>query len=638
MHLLRKLFKLGGILTVFLYSGTLGAITFTLDDTRNTFLLDHNSIETTRLSSNELLHSVQNLSDQLKPIDENSGIGDATWYVFKLKNTSKITEKWFFKTGVVQPELFRIITQKEENYAILLDYTVKDSFHQRPETNRRLLATPFKLEKQEILTIYVQYRGIANFPLRLEVVTRDTYQKETSYFDLVAGAILGVLLVIFLFFLFQSILMPSWTKIYFSCFVFSMALFTAQIIGITFKFIWPDLPLFNFRFISVSGCLTYVWYYLFTSSIFNLKTNNYYLYICCQLFALTAIAFSIIGLFINMSTWIAYFALLALPVPVVVGIWAKNKKLPSSSFFIVGSSTHCTSAYIFTLAILGVSFDQQHNAYTFAQLGQLFDLIIFAASIIYQSKIVQKELYERLNQNLKDAEALVQLELEKSQSYNKLQDNILQIAAISHDLIHPIASLKMTLSVVDEEKNALVKKKMGETVNYAEEILKTLIVDSKNEILANEQKIDLNLLLTEVKQRYQASFDNKKIRLRIKTQETHIVASNIILNRIVDNLLSNSLRNIEKGGILITIRKRKEMNNVLLQIWDTGKGMDKDTLKKLNSNEWKVNHNTPSKEGYGLGLIIIISLCQSSGYEYFVNSKLNRGTCFSILIPKKPVL
>ena len=196
----------------------------------------------------------------------------------------------------------------------------------------------------------------------------------------------------------------------------------------------------------------------------------------------------------------------------------------------------------------------------------------------------------------------------------------------------------MTLSVVDEEKNALVKKKMGETVNYAEEILKTLIVDSKNEILANEQKIDLNLLLTEVKQRYQASFDNKKIRLRIKTQETHIVASNIILNRIVDNLLSNSLRNIEKGGILITIRKRKEMNNVLLQIWDTGKGMDKDTLKKLNSNEWKVNHNTPPKEGYGLGLIIIISLCQSSGYEYFVNSKLNRGTCFSILIPKKPVL
>ncbi|NJM43395.1 MAG: sensor histidine kinase [Brachymonas sp.] len=40
-----------------------------------------------------------------------------------------------------------------------------------------------------------------------------------------------------------------------------------------------------------------------------------------------------------------------------------------------------------------------------------------------------------------------------------------------------------------------------------------------------------------------------------------------------------------------------------------------------------------SQQGYGLGLFIVKSLCEQCAYEFRVQSKIDRGSCFSVLIP-----
>ncbi len=103
------------------------------------------------------------------------------------------------------------------------------------------------------------------------------------------------------------------------------------------------------------------------------------------------------------------------------------------------------------------------------------------------------------------------------------------------------------------------------------------------------------------------------------------------LNQVLMNLLINACQAIEGEGE-IRIKTETEDETVLIQIGDTGKGIPKHHISKIFDPFFTTK---PVGEGTGLGLSISHKIIKQHGGSITVDSEIDRGTTFSITIPRK---
>ena len=107
-----------------------------------------------------------------------------------------------------------------------------------------------------------------------------------------------------------------------------------------------------------------------------------------------------------------------------------------------------------------------------------------------------------------------------------------------------------------------------------------------------------------------------------------------VLRMSIENLVTNAIQYTPVGGI-ITIGIKKNIDGVLIEIADTGIGVDKEDQEKIFS---KLFRSEMAKEvnsnGSGLGLYIVKSFIDKAGAKILVDSEEGKGTVFSILIPE----
>ncbi len=109
------------------------------------------------------------------------------------------------------------------------------------------------------------------------------------------------------------------------------------------------------------------------------------------------------------------------------------------------------------------------------------------------------------------------------------------------------------------------------------------------------------------------------------------------LNQVFMNLINNSIQAIEenKSNItkgIITIETLEKEDSILISIADNGIGMNKDTQKKIFDPFF-----TTKKvgQGTGLGLSIVYTIIQNHQGKIEVQSNINEGCVFTIILPKK---
>jgi CheY-like chemotaxis protein len=101
----------------------------------------------------------------------------------------------------------------------------------------------------------------------------------------------------------------------------------------------------------------------------------------------------------------------------------------------------------------------------------------------------------------------------------------------------------------------------------------------------------------------------------------------------VRNLVSNAVRYTERGGVLVAARQRRP-GTVLLQIWDTGRGIPADA-QGLVFEEF-VQLDNPGRDrskGLGLGLAIVQRSVRLLGARLSLRSVPGRGSCFTLELP-----
>ncbi len=217
---------------------------------------------------------------------------------------------------------------------------------------------------------------------------------------------------------------------------------------------------------------------------------------------------------------------------------------------------------------------------------------------------------------------------------NKVLSTVGKMAGmIIHDINNPLTVIKNYIDLVrmgddDEMKN--YAKIMSSELNRLMDMLDELIIFMKKgseKLNLSRQKIS-NIITDHCEKTRKTFLKNKiKIDLRLNYNGSIMIDKNKFI-RVLQNLLNNAGDAIKKNGKII-ITTKKNNNYVNIQISDTGKGMDKETEKKI----FKPFFSGEKKRGFGLGMYIVKQIISQHNGVIKIVSTSNKGTTFSVKLP-----
>ncbi len=244
-----------------------------------------------------------------------------------------------------------------------------------------------------------------------------------------------------------------------------------------------------------------------------------------------------------------------------------------------------------------------------------------------------------------NAQLYIQLQeaLQREQEANRQKSAF--FASASHELRTP---LNIILGYIDLVRDGVI----GKIDQEAEEILGrvrravhhliVLINDlldlariERAEFQVTWEPVSLEELLNELCTHWEKPIRDKGLSLR-RTEDTClplITSDRGRLRQILDNLLGNALKFTQVGQITIgtCVHERS------LEIWvkDTGIGIDQVDQDRIFDEFWQIEHEATSRfNGVGLGLAVCKKLVRLLGGTITVESTLNRGSTFSVMLPR----
>ena len=153
------------------------------------------------------------------------------------------------------------------------------------------------------------------------------------------------------------------------------------------------------------------------------------------------------------------------------------------------------------------------------------------------------------------------------------------LASASHDILQPLNAAKLYLSALQEaqlssDAGELVKK-LGDSLNASEVLIATLLDIARldqGDMQPKMGAVALMPLISPLMEEFSMSAAAKGLHLKGRLQDLWVETDRTYLYRILQNLLSNALKYTSNGKVLLSVRKRQ--TGVLIQVWDTGSGID----------------------------------------------------------------
>ncbi len=215
------------------------------------------------------------------------------------------------------------------------------------------------------------------------------------------------------------------------------------------------------------------------------------------------------------------------------------------------------------------------------------------------------------------------------------------VNAMTHEFKRPISGAVAMVATIPFylEKHMFdkVNEYAGKTMNelniltaYTQRI-QQISNNEKGNFSINRTTLQLTDFFTSIIGKY-----NKDERLKIdftnESRRTEFSADIIHFSNVIENLIENAIKySIENPEILIRI---SDANNKLrITVSDNGIGIANEDLKRIFDKYYRVNRKeTKNKPGFGLGLTYVKSVIDAHGASISVESRLNEGSTFCIII------
>ncbi|RZM23102.1 MAG: HAMP domain-containing protein [Pedobacter sp.] len=214
------------------------------------------------------------------------------------------------------------------------------------------------------------------------------------------------------------------------------------------------------------------------------------------------------------------------------------------------------------------------------------------------------------------------------------------IATVSHEFKTPIASMKMSIQLLeneqtgtlnDEQKNLIsgLRDDTDRLLRTTGELLNITQVETGNTAMALEPcNVDTIINAAIEGNKVQAGAKQIVIRSNIPSGLPEILADKEKAIWIVSNLISNAIRYSYENST-IEIHSEIKQGNVLIAVKDHGIGIADNYLSKVFDKYFRVPGT--QREGTGLGLAISKEFMEAQGGEISVSSNPGEGSCFTLL-------
>jgi len=225
---------------------------------------------------------------------------------------------------------------------------------------------------------------------------------------------------------------------------------------------------------------------------------------------------------------------------------------------------------------------------------------------------------------------------EKERAERSLTARTIFYAAANHDLRHPLLSLGLYLQMLAKDQTLAKLRSLlprmleahRSTFGYVDLILDLARTDAGS-VTPTPALQPLQPLLSKLIGQYQADAAVAALSLRLVPTSSVVITDAFLLERILSNLLSNAIRNTQKGGVLLGCRRLPD--GIRIDVVDTGPGLPPEICQRVTSGRL----SGAVVDGSGvvqLGLIIVQRTAEELGCAIDMVTRAGKGTRFSVII------
>ncbi len=305
------------------------------------------------------------------------------------------------------------------------------------------------------------------------------------------------------------------------------------------------------------------------------------------------------------------------------------------------------------LGVLSLLTAESERRYREEDLALAEDLARRIASAVDNAnlyRVAQKELAERKQAEAANQEMNLILQEKNLRIEEASRARNLFFSYMSHELKSPVNSIVGFTHLLrngaygpltSKQAGAIsrVHTNAGELIHLINNILDLAKLESGKKRL-QVMEVNLRELAEKVLISFEPMLQEKGLQLRRELDSgfpEHFLTDPMQVRSILTNLLSNAVKFTERGEVRLRLGWQVERQEVLLEVSDTGVGIEPAHLEKIfeEYEQRVVVREVKGKyvDGTGLGLAIVKKMTAALGGKVEVSSILGRGTTFTIFLP-----
>lgn len=343
----------------------------------------------------------------------------------------------------------------------------------------------------------------------------------------------------------------------------------------------------------------------------------------------------------------------------------KNNARSSRINWIGGISFFVLIAFVMQMAILCYDYIRERTSnLSLIAVLILIEIIILAAFCTLVDWIRRKIMVDRPTKKIlaateKIAEGDFSTHLEITHEYGKyneydlIMENLNKMASelqknevlktdfisnVSHEIKTPLAIIQNYAALLqDDTLDNETRKKHAKTLISASKRITDLITNilklnklENQEIQEKHETFPLNEALAECVIEFEPLLEKKNLALNCDFDDVTVFSSKSLLEIVWNNLISNAIKFTPDGGKIDILLKRKN-KNVEITVIDTGCGMTSEVGAKIFEKFYQ-GDTSHATQGNGLGLALVKKVIDILGGEIAVQSEVNKGSTFTILL------
>lgn len=221
------------------------------------------------------------------------------------------------------------------------------------------------------------------------------------------------------------------------------------------------------------------------------------------------------------------------------------------------------------------------------------------------------------------------------------------ISNISHDLKTPITAIKGYVEGIMDgvadtpEKVDKYIKTVYNKANDMDKLINELAVYSgidNNRIPYNFHRINVVEYFEDCVEEVGLDLESLNIRLNYSNMvdpDVIVIADPEQMKKVINNIISNSVKYMDKSQKIIDIRVLDEADSIRVEIEDNGKGIAQKDIQNIFERFYRTDASRNSAQGgSGIGLSIVKKIIEDHGGYIWATSREGEGTCMHFVLRK----